>query len=119
MGPRFLRGHFFRFPFGSMAFAEAIVKHPERLDRNSKIKYEKLYRYHAGRYLVWSVSGLVGTCVVIYLLIRPHWPMAVMSIMYCSGFVLCVCSSAMLGKRRAHAQLRRERDSAKRNVSGR
>jgi hypothetical protein len=89
------------------------VIHPKRLDN---MKYAKLYRYHAGRYLVWSFSGLVGVCVVIYLLIRPHWPMAVMSILYCSGFVLCVCTSAILGKRRAYAVLQRDRDSAKRNV---
>lgn len=94
------------------------MKHPELEEKLNKMEYERLYRCHAGRYLVWSFSGLVGVCAIVYLLVRPQWPMAVMSILYCSGFVLCICMSAMLGKRRARALLRAlKRDSAMRNVS--
>ena len=82
------------------------------------MEYEKLYRAHAGRYLVWSFSGLLIVCAAVYYLLAPQWPTAVMVIFYCAGFVLCISGSAMLGKRRAQTILQeRENGSTKRDVS--
>ena len=87
-----------------------MVKHPELERKLQKMEYEKLYRAYASRYLLWSFSCLVIAFAIVYLLLRPQWPTAVMAILYCSGFVLCVTTSAMLGKRRARAKRRVSKD---------
>lgn len=95
------------------------MKHPALKKKLEQIEYDKLYRDYAGRYLVWSFSILLSLCAVVYLLVRPQWPTAVMVVLYCSGFVLCVSTSAIMGKRRARAVLKElDPSSVERRFSG-
>jgi len=87
------------------------MKDPRLVRKLNDIEYDKLYKASAGRYIAWFFSGLIVLCVAAYHFLYPAWPVAVLLILYCAGFVLCLAISSALGHRRAQKMMQ-SRDKA-------
>jgi len=77
------------------------MKHPGLVRKINDIEYEQLYKQHAGRYIAWLFSGLLILCLMAWYFLYPGWPLAVLLVLYCAGFILCLAISSTLGHRRA------------------